>query len=380
MRIAFYAPLKPPGHPVPSGDRRMARLLMAALASAGHDVRLASSFRSLDLAGDPARQARLQALGERLAARLLRRWLEAPRRPELWFTYHLYYKAPDWLGPAVARALAIPYVVAEASVAPKRAGGTWDLGHRAVMAALRHCDAVIALNRNDLACLQPLVPDSGRIARLRPFLDVAPYAAAARDRDRHRAEVGRRLGLDPAVPWLLAVAMMRPGDKLASFRQLADCLGRLGQHPWRLIVVGDGPARAEVASAFAGLAERVVFTGALAGEVLPPFLAAADLMVWPAVREAYGMALLEAQAAGLPVVAARTDGVPGVVGHGVGGLLVPPGDPAALAEAAERLLIDPDWRRRLGAGAAAGTAGEHGLQAAARALNAVVTRARAAFA
>ncbi|MFZ9635662.1 MAG: glycosyl transferase, partial [Alphaproteobacteria bacterium] len=61
MRLAFYAPLKPPDHPVPSGDRRMAQLLMAALAARGHDVELASRLRRRDGAGPPARQLRLAA-------------------------------------------------------------------------------------------------------------------------------------------------------------------------------------------------------------------------------------------------------------------------------------------------------------------------------
>src|SRR5690606_6241524 len=93
--LAFYAPLKPPDSPVPSGDRRMARLLMQALAEAGYGVTLASRFRSYDGRGDCARQARLSVLGRRLADRLVRRWQERP--PRAWFTYHLYYKAPDWL-------------------------------------------------------------------------------------------------------------------------------------------------------------------------------------------------------------------------------------------------------------------------------------------
>ena len=100
MRIAFYAPLKPPNHPTPSGDRRMARLLMAALDHAGHDVALASSFRSWDDGTRPNRHERLADLGARLASRLTRRLHAAP--PDLWFTYHLYHKAPDWLGPAVS--------------------------------------------------------------------------------------------------------------------------------------------------------------------------------------------------------------------------------------------------------------------------------------
>src|SRR5213593_2418598 len=101
MRIAFYAPLKPPDHPVPSGDRRVAQLFLDALRLAGHEPFLASRLRTFDGTGHPARQAHLAALGRRTAARLLRHWQEMPgTAPRLWFTYHLYYKAPDWLGPA----------------------------------------------------------------------------------------------------------------------------------------------------------------------------------------------------------------------------------------------------------------------------------------
>jgi hypothetical protein len=88
--VAFYAPLKPPDHPVPSGDRRMAQALMRALAAGGHPVELASHLRSYDKAGDAMRQRRIRAVGERLAPRLLRRYRQMPpgRRPRAWLTYH----------------------------------------------------------------------------------------------------------------------------------------------------------------------------------------------------------------------------------------------------------------------------------------------------
>ena len=99
MRIAFYAPMKPPDHPTPSGDRRMARLLVQALSAAGHDVTIACSFRSRDT-GDPKRQRRIAEIGSRLADGLGKRYGAKPahERPQAWFTYHLYYKAPDYLG------------------------------------------------------------------------------------------------------------------------------------------------------------------------------------------------------------------------------------------------------------------------------------------
>ena len=81
MRVAFYAPLKPPDHPVPSGDRRMARAIVELLGSLGHEVELASRLRSHDREGVPARQERLRRLGGRLAARLVRRY-QARRSPD----------------------------------------------------------------------------------------------------------------------------------------------------------------------------------------------------------------------------------------------------------------------------------------------------------
>jgi glycosyltransferase involved in cell wall biosynthesis len=359
MRIAFCAPLKPPDHPVPSGDRRVARLLLDALRLAGHEPFLASRLRSFDGTGDPARQARLAALGRRTAARLLRRWQETPgTAPGMWFTYHLYYKAPDWLGPAVSAALGIPYVVAEASHAAKRAGGPWASGHRAVEQALRRADAVIGLNAADRAGVLPLLRQPQRWFALPPFLDVQRFSA--------------RRPRPAGAPRLVAVAMMRPGDKLASYRLLGAALAQLLDLPWSLDVVGDGPARPEVEHALVPLGARVVYRGALGEAAVTDALAAADLYVWPAINEAFGMALLEAQASGLPVVAGNAGGVGDVVASGVTGLLVPPGDADAFAAALRRLILDPEATAAMAVAARAKTRRDHDLLAAAARLAALI--------
>ena len=139
MTLAFYAPLKAPDHPTPSGDRRMAQALVDALGRSGREVALACRLRTYDRTGDAPRQQRLRALADRCAAGLLQRYRRGTA-PEAWVTYHGYHKAPDWLGPRVSAALAIPYVMIEASFAPKQAGGPWDLGHRATEQALRRAD------------------------------------------------------------------------------------------------------------------------------------------------------------------------------------------------------------------------------------------------
>ena len=377
MRIAFYAPLKSPTHGTPSGDRRIARLLMDALERAGHRVELASAFRSYEPAGDAPRQAALRDQGVALGRQLAAQWHDGPAaaRPELWFTYHSYYKAPDWLGPEASSALGIPYVIAEASHAGKRAGGPWDIGHRGAMEAIRRAGLLLCPTRDDVAGLRAVAASPGRIVSLPPFLDPSPFRAAAARRDACRNDLARAHGLDPAVPWLAVAAMMRPGDKLASYGALARALGNLRDLPWRLLVAGDGSARGEVEAAFAAaIPGRATFLGALALHDVAAAYAAADLCVWPAVNEAYGMALLEAQAAGVPVVSCATRGVPEVVEHGRTGLLCAAGDERALAGLVRELLLDASRRSRMSAAAVAFAAGERSIESAAVLLGSLLAR------
>ena len=377
MRIAFYAPLKSPTHGTPSGDRRVAGLLMNALGCAGHQVELVSTFRSYDADGDAGRQAGLRDQGAALGRRLARQWREGPAlaRPDLWFTYHTYYKAPDWLGPEACAVLGIPYVIAEASHAGKRAGGAWDIGHRGTAEAIGRADLLLCPTRDDMQGLREVAAAPERIAWLPPFLDPAPFRSAAAQRAAHRARLARLHGLDAAVPWIAVVAMMRPGDKLASYRALAGALARTRDLPWRLLVAGDGSARAEVETALAGaIPGRAAYLGAIGLAEIAALYAASDLCVWPAVNEAYGMAMLEAQAAGLPVVSCATRGVPDVVEHGRTGLLAPQGDEAALAEPVRELLLDTGKRARLAAAAAGFVADERSLEAAVARLQPLIAR------
>jgi glycosyltransferase involved in cell wall biosynthesis len=359
MRIAFYAPLKSPDHPIPSGDRRVAQLFVKALRAGGHQVFLASRFRSYDRRGDQARQASLASLGGRLAERFLTRCGTAPETtPELWFTYHLYHKAPDWLGPPVSDALSIPYVIAEASDAPKQALGRWAIGRRAAARAIGRADAVIGLNPADRDCVIPLLRDPWRWIPIKPFIDAASYPVPVRTGDR--------------PPRLIVVGMMRYGDKLASYQILGDALARLLDLPWTLEVVGDGPARREVEYALDPLSERVTWAGALSAVAVSVRLAEADLCVWPALNEAFGMALLEAQASELPVVAGDSGGVGQIVVPQVTGLLVPPGDASAFADAVRSLVMDTGRRAAFAAAARQRVRAEHDISTATRQLDAVI--------
>src|SRR5262249_53915676 len=161
----------------------------------------------------------------------------------------------------------------------------WAFNHRGAEAAIRAAARIFCLNPSDRECLQSLT-GRRRLIDLPPFLDLRHFAPTAPDRAKARMALIRRHRLDPAQPILLAVGMMRPGDKLASYRELAEALGRLRRRRWQLLVAGDGAARPEVEAAFAGFGKRVHFLGRQAPETLSRLYAGADLLVWPAVNEA----------------------------------------------------------------------------------------------
>lgn len=118
----------------------------------------------------------------------------------------------------------------------------------------------------------------------------------------------------------------------------------------RLLVGGDGPMRPslEQAAAETGVADSISFEGRIDPADVPEFLARIDLLVNPSRSESFGVVLLEAAAAGVPVVATDVGGVREAVVAGETALLVPPDNAAALAEAVIALAADPDRREHMG--------------------------------
>ena len=359
-RIAFYAPLKPPDDPTPSGDRQIARLIIEALRRAGYAVDVASRFISYQ------KRPSAQVFRERLAAaneeadRLLQRLraLPAGERPGLWLTYHPYCKAPDWLGPVISRQLDIPYVTVEACRTRQNTDAEWAEGRAVVRAAIRQAAINFCLKPSDRSYLEEILPSSATIRALAPFLDLSALPVPA------SPPAGRR-----SVPLIAGAGMMRPGKKETCFRMLSEALGTLAHLPWDLVLIGDGPARPALEQAFAGIERsRLQWTGAIEPAEVIAWFDMADILAWPGYREPIGMVYLEAAARGLPAVAFDSLGVPLVVADGKTGLLVPEGDVAAYAAAIRRLLEDPPLRDRLGRAARARVAAEHDIAAASRTM------------
>jgi glycosyltransferase involved in cell wall biosynthesis len=353
----------------------MGRLLIEALRLARHEVELACNLSTRDGTGDAANQQQIKERASLLAQRLIQSYRARPisQRPQVWFTYHLYYKAPDWIGPVVSQALGIPYVVAEASVARKRKGGPWDLGYRATIEALKRARLVIGINGSDREGVLPYLAGPDRLAALPPFVDRTPFEKAADNREACRRSLSTRYRLSTRWPWLLAVGMLRFGAKLESYKLLAKALEQVDAGPYTLIIVGDGPARTEVRQLFDPFGEQVMMVGQEPEGQIAAWCAASDVMVWPAIDEAYGMALLEAQATGLPVVAGASGGVPEIVRNDLTGFTPPPGDVPAFAAAVNALLGDQDKREAFGQAARETCARDHDLFIAARRLDTMVT-------
>jgi glycosyltransferase involved in cell wall biosynthesis len=331
IRAAFYAPMKPPDDPTPSGDRTMAHALVQAFERAGVSADLASRFRSREPNGNAARQAAKMTEASAISDELI---ASGPAKGwRLWITYHNYYKAPDLIGPAVAKALNLPYLLIEATRARKRLGGPWDAYARAAEAATEAADAVLYLTTRDAESLRAYGNPSQRLVHLPPFLprDALPEPCLG--------------GAE-----MLCVGMFRDGDKRASYELVAETLSHLKAPGWMLGIVGDGPARARIEALMAPFGAHVRFLGALSGPDLEQAYRNAGILFWPGVNEAFGMTYLEAQAAGLVVVAQDRPGVRDILAPG----LTRPAPEAGvepLAAQIDALIADDSLRARHGAAA-----------------------------
>lgn len=313
----------------------MARLLVRALEQSGHKVNLISELRSYASRPEADAYAEIEDRARGEIARISNLWAAGPP-PDIFFCYHPYYKAPDLLGPELTARFRIPYVTAETSYSQRRNTGYWIRTQERVLAGIEHAAVNVCFTRRDREGIKAAAP-TAKLSMLRPFIDPAPF-------------------LKPPSPdsansqRLITVAMMRPGDKVESYRMLAAALAQLPPKlPWSLSIIGDGPMKAEVKSLFADFAQRrITWHGQATTAEIATAMSQSAVYVWPGHGEAYGLTYLEAQTAGLPVVAADVAGVPEAVEHEATGLLTPADDPAAFARAIERLLTNKIDRKRMG--------------------------------
>ncbi|MEV8592796.1 glycosyltransferase family 4 protein [Streptomyces sp. NPDC052012] len=232
-------------------------------------------------------------------------------------------------------------------------------------AVLRAVPAVVATSDwavRRLVAHHGLVPDRVHVAA--PGADIAPLAP----------------GTD-GVSRLLCVAAVTPRK---GQHRLVEALAAVADLPWSCALVGsltqDPEYVAHLRSLIRehGLQDRLELTGPQSGAALDASYAAADLMVLTSYAETYGMAVTEALARGIPVLATDVGGLPEAVGRapdgGVPGILVPPENPAAIAVELRGWFGEPEVRRRLKAAARSRRAALGGWAGTAQSLAAVLRR------
>ena len=292
--------------------------------------------------GTPSRVARSLLAGSHLLALALR---ERPR-------YLVCGQILSLGGPIrlLSSALGVPYAVFVhgADVADYRTSRLWRplLGR-----ILEGADAVIANSRFTAGLIGEIFPGRAKRVVVLPMGVDTPAAVAPST----VAALRRRYDLGDG-PVLLTVARLAP---VKGHETVIDALPRLlSRHPGlRYLVVGDGPERGRLLEKVRnrGLEAQVRFAGAVPDAERSAHFACATLFAMLSRRverydgvEGFGLVFLEAASHGLAAIGGASGGVPEAIRHGETGLLVPPDDPGAFADAAERLLDDSAACRRLG--------------------------------
>lgn len=259
---------------------------------------------------------------------------------------HAHTVVPDgWAADAVGRSLGVPVVATAHGADVRELPARGPRERQVVREAIERVDQVVAVS----GAIRAMAEEIGTPKR--PVAVVPNGANGERFFPRSRAEARAELGLDPAEDFILYVGQLKP---IKGTDVLTEAMGRLHERPGgspRLVLIGVGPMRPWMEERFAalGIADRTRFMGRIPHDEISAWFAAADFLVLPSRSEGLPTAACEAAASGRALVATAVGGTPEIVGHEQTGLLVPPEDPVALADAIARLLDDPALVERLGA-------------------------------
>jgi glycosyltransferase involved in cell wall biosynthesis len=326
VTVAFLCRLAAQGQPVP-----------LCTVTARHDGPLASRLVE---AGVPRFDLGARRLADAWALRRLVRLLARERVDVV----HAHGQDASILATAARHLGGFRLVITRHVLDEPAANWRQRLRSRAALRAIIQSDVPVAVSRATARRLAALVPRAADRIRVLPNgIDLARFDRP--DLRAARAEIRRSLGLDPDEPAILVPAVLRPGK---GHDVLLDALPLIRARVPRasVLLAGDGELEPDLRARAARLGPAVRFLGRR--DDIPALLAASDLVVLPSLAEALPTALMEAAAAGRPVVATDVGGTAEIVQDGGTGLLVPPAEPAPLADAAAALLGNPRRARALG--------------------------------
>ncbi|MGP8073388.1 MAG: glycosyltransferase family 4 protein [Thermoplasmata archaeon] len=252
---------------------------------------------------------------------------------------HAFGAAPTWYAALARRLRSTPLVIETHADAGRGTSGTGTYGRLVTRGTLTVADRIVAHTQLEADLLTSWGADRGRIAIIPNGVDLREFAQ-----------------LPPRDPSRTGMTVLFVGRLYPEQKGLIPLVRGFARTPreldLRLRIVGEdwgGLVPVLQLARELGVSDRVVATGALSRSDLLREYASADLFVLPSLFEPFGIVLLEAMAAGLPIVASRVGGVPEVVQEGENALLVPPNAPDELGGALAQLGGDPSLRARFSA-------------------------------
>jgi glycosyltransferase involved in cell wall biosynthesis len=221
-----------------------------------------------------------------------------------------------------------------------------DLFHRYTYHHVRRVLAISNVIHRNVLATTPVTPD--RVITFFDAVDLRRFTFSPGPRQSTR----NMLGIHEQAVLIGFVGRMSPGKGHEELLQAARLLRDRGSTA-RFLVVGEASHGEEeyahtirMLAQTLGVQDRVTFTGYRTD--IPALMASFDILAFPSHAESFGVVLIEAMAMGLPVVSTNTDGVVDIVADGLSGIMVPRQDARALADGLERLVGDPDLRKRMG--------------------------------
>lgn len=261
----------------------------------------------------------------------------------------------EMLSPMTIGLLARELLGAKLVVMPHRSGylgDVWKLTERRPLTgrlriawAAHRSHAFISISRPVTSELLSVNVPGDKIHLIPYGLDTNYFTPAT---PQNKAELRQSLGLLPDATWCIYTGRMVPEKGLDLLLSAWDKIS--ATHPEaRLLLVGDGEERAhlEEMAGRPGLRGSIRFTGSVNDTA--PYLRAADLYIQPSFTEGLPVAMLEAMACGLPIVATAVGGIPDLINEHSSGLLIPPHEEGRLQNAIDELLSSPDLRSAMGA-------------------------------
>ncbi len=340
MKIAYYMPFKPMGHHNPSGDLIIGTEIYDYLKQQGAEIHLISRFRCRWLYLKPY-------LWPVMVFELFKvLYLCRKNPPDIWLTYHSYYKAPDILGSLCCMILGIPYTIFQGIYSTKRRRSLKTIaGFYLNRFALQQAAYIFSNKKSDTINLKRIMPVD-RVHYIPPGLQPQEFGfnREARQRIRRELQAGKRV-------IIMSAAMFRPGVKTDGILKVISYCQTLLERGCDilLILAGDGSNRGLIENAaMQALGEKVVFLGKVDRTMLPDYYSAADIFAFPGIDESLGMVYLEAQACSLPVVAFSDWGAKEAVLHDETGFLSPAAAEIQFIDNLQNLIEDDKLRTKMG--------------------------------